>query len=169
MNGTKKDRKFITYNALEIAFRKLKMPNSGSIARLLLECFLEDGGRLQAGKVVARGICEEGKFSFWRDEMVKTGWLVWSPSQADKGHYFAGKKIIPYLNKEKMASKEIVTKDEVLSKNEVATKLEVQVLREEIHQVRNSMEKIYDQLGLGPVDPPGYSKLVNHTDSNKIN
>lgn len=149
MNGTKKERKYTVYNALEIALRKLKMPNSGSVARVLLECFLEDGGRLQAAKVVARGICEEGKFSLWRDELVKNNWLVWSLSQMDKGHYHSGKKLLPYVNKEKLASREIVTREDILPKEEIATKMELQQTQNELEAVKERLSKVEDAIERG--------------------
>lgn len=121
--GTK-ERRFKVYNALEVTLRRGKVEKAGAVATLLLECFVEDSGRLQSSKVVARGLCEEGKFTAWRDEMVKNGWLVWSQYQSDKGQYFAGKKLGPYLNKEK-ASEEVITRREILPKETIATKDEL--------------------------------------------
>ena len=142
MDGTKKrERKYKNYNALEIALRKSQTQYAGATATLLLECFLEDNGRLQASKVVARGICEEGSFSNWRNEMLKNGWLVWSQNQTDKGQYFAGKKLISYINKEKLSSREIVTRDEVASKNEVESlKERMNRIEEVVQELKKSME-----------------------------
>lgn len=149
MDGTKKERKYTVYNALEIAFRKSKISNSGSVARVLLECFLEDGGRLQASKVVARGICEEGKFSVWRDELVKNNWLVWSLNQIDKGHYHAGKKLLPYINKEKLASREIVTRSDILPKHEIASKIELMNTQKELDAVKERLAKVEEAIERG--------------------
>lgn len=162
-------RKFRTYNALLQALRRSGVKDSGTTSTLLLEAFIENEGRMLASKVGALGLCEEGKFRDWRKELIDKQWIKWSETQMDKGQYHPGKKLISYINKEKSAQKELVTKDEVLSKNEAATKIEVQVLRDEINQVRNSMEKIYDQMGLGPVDPPGYSKLLTHASAKTAN
>ncbi len=133
------ERKFSQYLALSSALRRAKVPNYGACATLLLECFLEDAGRLQASKVIARNVCEDSCFSQWRNEMIKGGWLVWNLNQHDKGQYFSGKKLIPYLNKEKFSSKEIATKDDV-----VATRDEVVATRDEVADLRfqvNSHEK----------------------------
>lgn len=162
-------RKFHSYKALSESLRRAKIDKYGLVSTLLLEAFLENDGRVLAAQVVARGICDEGKFRDWRKELIDKEWLKWSEIQADKGQYFPGKKLITYINKEKISIKEIVTKDEVLSKNEAATKVEVQVLRNEIHQIKDSMEKIYDKMGLGPVDPPGYTKLLTHAEAKKTN
>lgn len=154
-----KNRKFKVYNALQLALRKGQVPNHGSTATLLLECFIEDSGRLQASKAVSRSVCQEGKFSSWRDEMIKEGWLVWSQNQSDKGQYFAGKKLIPYLNKEKLATKEIATRDEIITRDEVPSKQEFDALRDKVEKIEASMKEIYENLELGEPDPPLYKKL----------
>lgn len=115
------DRRFKVYKSLTEALRRAKVESSGTVATLLLECFMEDSGRLQSSKVIARGLCEEGKFTAWRDEMVKNGWLTWSQHQSDKGQYFAGKKLAPYLNKEK-SSEEVITRKDIIPKEHIATK-----------------------------------------------
>lgn len=164
-----KNRKFKVYNALQLALRKGKIPNHGSTATLLLECFIEDSGRLQASKVVSRDVCQEGKFSTWRDEMIKEGWLVWSQNQSDKGLYFAGKKLIPYLNKEKLATKEIATRDEIITRDEVPSKREFDALRDKVEKIEASMKEIYENLDLGEPDPPLYKKLKEKSDKTLMN
>jgi hypothetical protein len=176
MNGTNnaikdgiKERRFKTYNAMEIALRKIKMRKPGAVATLLLEAFLEDGGRIPASKAVSREICNEGEFSAWRKQLIEKGWLIWSESQSDKGLYFPGKKLMPYVNKEKFLSREIVTKEEVLSKDQAATKRELEAVKKKldatearVSTIENSMKKIYKNLDLGEPDPPGYNKLHVH-------
>lgn len=132
-----KERKFRHYNALEVALRRSGMKKAGAVATLLFELFLEDGSRLQSTRVVSHGICDEGCFTKWRDEMIKGGWLVWSNNQSDKGIYFAGKLLIPYLNKERMATREIVSRDEVLIKGEAASKTEVEVVAKDLADERD--------------------------------
>jgi len=131
------ERKFSQYIALSSALRRAKVPNYGACSNLLLECFLEDGGRLQASKAVAKKVCEEGRFSHWRDEMIRGGWLLWNQTQNDKGQYFSGKKLMPYLNKEKIFSKEIATKEEVS-----ATRDEVADLRAQLNSHEERFTKI---------------------------
>jgi hypothetical protein len=135
------ERKFLQYLALSSALRRAKVPNYGACTTLLLECFLEDNGRLQASKAIARRVCEEGSFSNWRNDMIKKGWLVWSQSQTDKGQYFAGKKLISYVNKEKISSKEILTRDEAASKNEVEDlKERMNRIEEVVQELKKAME-----------------------------
>lgn len=153
------DRKFTVYKSLAEALRRSKVESSGTVATLLLECFVEDRGRLQASKVISRGICEEGKFSYWRDEMVKNGWLAWNISQMDKGQYSPGKRLITYLNKEKIATKEIVTKDEIVTRDEVPSKEDFEQLKDKVSKIEASMKEIYEALELGEPDPPLYKKL----------
>lgn len=158
-SNARKTRKFKTYNAVDCALRKQGFKKSGLIATLLLEAFLEDNGRLLASKVTVRGVCEEGKFRDWRKELIDKGWLIWSEKQDDKGQYYSGKRLIPYLNREKLSSKEVVTKEEVLSKHEAATKAELQEVKERLSKVECGVEEIYKKLNLGEPDPPHYKKL----------
>lgn len=153
------DRKFMVYKSLAEALRRAKVVSSGTVATVLLECFVEDRGRLQALKVVSRGICEEGKFSHWRDEMVKNGWLAWNLNQVDKGQYSPGKRLISYLNKEKLATKEIATRDEIITRDDVPSKEEFEVLKDKVSKIEASMKEIYESLELGEPDPPTYKKL----------
>ena len=157
--GTK-DRKFAVYNALEVALRRCKIEKAGATSTLLLETFLEDGGRLKASKVYSRELCEEAHFMVWRKLLIQKEWLVWSESQADKGQYHPGKKLIPYINKEKIAQKEIVTKDEVPSKADFNTlKQELSDTKNRVTTIEESMKSVYSKLKLGEPDPPHYSKL----------
>ena len=133
--------KFRSYNALQLALRRSGVVNSGSVATLLLECFLENGGRLQATKVVCRGICEEGKFSLWREEMVKLDWLLWSASQADKGIYFPGKRLNHYLNSEKIFSRDLVTRDDIIPKEDIATKKELESVKNRLSVLEKAIDK----------------------------
>jgi hypothetical protein len=150
------DRKFSVYKALAEALRRARVDSSGAVATLLLECFLEDNGRLQASKAIARRVCEEGSFSNWRNDMIKKGWLVWSQSQTDKGQYFAGKRLISYVNKEKISSRELATRDEVASKSDF------EELKERVSTIEQSMKTVYAALDLGETDPPLYGKLQKH-------
>lgn len=170
------DRKFRVYKALSEAIRRSKLPSYGAISTLILEAFLEDSGRLIASKVVSRGLCQEGEFSSWRKQLIDKGWLIWSEAQSDKGQYFPGKKLMPYINKEKLASKEIVTKDEVLSKADAATRVELEVVKKKldatearVSTIEDSMKKLYKKLDLGEPDPPGYRKLHANLISVKSN
>jgi hypothetical protein len=156
MSDSRKERRFKVYQSLLLALKRAGVGSHGCTATLLLETFLEDNGRLQASKVVSRRICEEGAFSNWRNDMIRNGWLVWSSNQTDKGQYFAGKKLIPYLNKEKISSRELATRDEVASKSEF------EELKERVSTIEQSMKTVYAALDLGETDPPLYGKLQKH-------
>jgi hypothetical protein len=142
MSDGTKSRKYKTYNALQLLLSRSGIEKSGAVATLLLETFVEDGGRLPASKVVARGICEEGKFVSWREGMIRSGWLVWSQTQADKGQYFVGKKLARYVNKAKEETKEFVTRDEVLHKSQAASKAEVSELRDDVQDLKAQVHEI---------------------------
>lgn len=117
-----KGRKFTTYNALMLAMRRAKVPMFGAHATLLLETFTELDGRLLASTVYARGLCDEKQFRDWRKNLVDKGWLIWNENQNDKGVYFPGKKLMPYINKE------------LLSREQVATRSSVEKVREDLSQ-----------------------------------
>lgn len=142
MSDRSASRKFMTWNAAQLALRKQKVPAHGGTATLLLEAFLEDSGRLTASKVVTRGLCNEGEFSSWRKQLVDKGWLIWSETQNDKGQYYPGKKLMRYINKEKIISREVVTKDEVLSKAEAATKEELQELKVRMSRIEEVVQEL---------------------------
>ena len=74
-----------------------------------------------------------------------------------------------YINKEKIASKEIVTKDEVLPRAEAATKVELEAVKSKLDAIEQSMKKVYDKLELGETDPPGYGKLHDRIIAVKAN
>lgn len=136
------NRKFKNSEPLRLALLRSKIEHSGAASTLLLEAFIEDSGRLTASKVVSRGLCQEGEFSQWRRKMVDGGWIVWSEIQSDKGQYFPGKKLIGYINKEKVSSKEIVTKDEVIPKEEAATKAELQELKIRMNRIEDAVAEL---------------------------
>lgn len=163
-------RKFHSYKALSESLRRAKIDKYGLVSTLLLEAFLENEGRVLAAQVVARGICEEGKFREWRKELIDKEWIKWSETQMDKGQYFPGKKIINYINKEKIASKEMATKDEVPSKAEFNTlKQELSDTKNRVTTIEDSMKKVYSKLKLGEPDPPGYGKLQQHLTKEETN
>lgn len=159
MHGTK-ERRFKTYNAMEIALRKSGMQKPGAVSTLLLEAFLEDGGRLPASKSVARGVCKEGEFGQWRKALIEKGWLQWSESQQDKGQYFPGKKLMPYVNKEIIAQKEIATRESVEQvRAEKADRSELEVTRQRLEATNRALAEIAEsvreiQEALIPPDTP---------------
>ena len=170
----KADRKFTQYIAVSSALRRANVLNYGVCATTLLEAFLEDSGRITASKVVARKICNEGEFSMWRKQLIEKGWLIWNETQSDKGQYFPGKKLMSYINKEKIASKEIVTKDEVLPRADAATRVELEAVKRKldatevrVSTMEKSMEKLYKKMDLGETDPPNYGKLHIHLSNNE--
>jgi hypothetical protein len=144
-----KKRAYVVYQSLRKALERSGVLGGGATATLLFETFLEDSGRLLASKVISRGLCVEGEFGKWRRELIDRGWLVWSETQPDKGCYAPGKKLIYYINKEKLSQKEIVTRDQVLMKEEAATRDEVQDLKARM----NRIEEVVNQLQIAVLPP----------------
>ena len=123
-----KKRKYDTYPALMMSLKRSKVVSHGACATLLLDSFIENSGRILASQVVARGVCKEGEFKAWRKSMCEKGWLQWSANQPDLGQYHPGKKLIKYLNREKLENEEIATVREMRqADNEVKAELRAEM------------------------------------------
>ncbi len=113
----KRVRKFGIYNALEVALRRAGFDKTGVLTTLLLETFLENDGRLTALSVEKVGLCEKSKFKEWREPLMKAGWLQYDYEYAKatrKGSvHQPGKKLVPYLNKEKLQKHSLVTETQL--------------------------------------------------------
>lgn len=148
--GTKKatkERRFLCYNALEVSIRRSGVLSPGAVATLLLEAFLEDNGRISASKVVARGLCKEGEFWLWRKTLIEKGWLQWSEAQQDKGQYFVGKKLMPYVNKEIIAQKEIATRESVEQvRAEKADRSELEMTKQKLEATSSKLDATSSKL-----------------------
>jgi hypothetical protein len=142
-----KNRAFSVYQALRKALERSSVTQAGSTSTLLLEAFLEDNGRLSASKTVSRGLCNEGEFWLWRKMLVEKGWIQWSEAQHDKGQYFPGKKLMPYVNKEILAQKEIATRESVEQvRAEKADRSELEVTRQKLEATSSKLEATSSKL-----------------------
>jgi hypothetical protein len=140
-NTMKVNRKFQHGMALRMALQRQKMPNSGAIATFLLESFLENDGRLLASTVYARGLCDEKQFRDWRKNLIDKQWIIWCETQTDKGVYFPGKKLMPYINKEKIAQKEIATRESVEKvRSDLDSKIEKKADRSELLETKQKLD-----------------------------
>ena len=143
----KTDRRFSCWNSVQLALKRADVPNHGSVATLLLETFLEDNGRLPASKAGARGLCKDGEFWLWRKTLIEKGWLQWSEAQQDKGQYFPGKKLMPYVNKEILAQKEIATRESVEQvRAEKADRSELEMTKQKLEATSSKLEATSSKL-----------------------
>jgi hypothetical protein len=134
-------RKFHQSMALRMALSRSGCKESGTLSTLLLESFLEDDGRLLASKVYARGLCDENEFRKWRKLLIDKEWLVWSERQDDKGLYYPGKKLVSYINKEKILQKEIATKENIdRVKDDLSEAIHSKADRSELEETRKQLE-----------------------------
>lgn len=71
--------------ALAYELEKDGFANAASVATLLIEAFrfAANNGRIFAHECVKAGVCKDGRFQVWRDELVKKGWLCWNKVEAD--------------------------------------------------------------------------------------
>lgn len=125
-------RAFTGYKTVESALRRDGFSRPGALATVLLQMFLEREGEIRSTNFVSRTICDEGEFSILRRKLIEKRWIIWNESQTYKARCFPGKRIIPFLNREKIASEELVTKKDIIPKN---------VLEEEL---RNTKAKLSD-------------------------
>jgi|GEM_PF-3335533 len=162
-DGTK-TRKFSTYNSLQLVFSRAKFQLSGVLATLLLEMFIEHDGRMLASTVYARGLCEEKKFREWRKNLIDKGWLIWSESQEDRGVYYPGKKLLPYINKEKISQKEIATRESIEKlRTDLDAKIDAKADRSEVQDLKARMakfEEIARRLEAATGDPITTEKIA---------
>jgi hypothetical protein len=160
-----KNRKFVTWNAAQLALRKMGVPFHGAVATLLLEAFLENDGRLLASTIYARGLCEEKQFREWRKNLIDKQWLIWCETQTDKGVYFPGKKLILYINREKLAQKEIATRESVEKvQSTLFAKIETKADRSELEDLKKRMthfEKLAQRLEAATGDPITIEKIAD--------
>ena len=141
MGSRLSSRKFSVYNSLEKVLRRSGVGQSGATSTLLLETFLDHDGRLLASAVYARGLCNEKQFREWRKNLIDKGWLLWNESQNDKGVYFPGKKLMPYINKEILAQKEIATRDSVEKvRAEKADRSELEETKKKLEATSSKLE-----------------------------
>lgn len=163
-NGTKV-RKYSNYNRIQQVLARAKFQMSGVLATLLLETFIEHDGRLLASTAYARGLCEERQFREWRKNLIEKGWLVWNESQSDKGIYFPGKKLISYINKEKIAQKEIATRESVEKvRSDLNSRIDTKADRSEVLELKARMAKFEDiarRLETATGDPITINKIAD--------
>jgi hypothetical protein len=165
MSSGTKSRKFSNYNRLQQVFARAKFQSSGALATLLLETFIEHDGRLLASTVYARGLCDEKQFRDWRKNLIDKQWLIWCETQTDKGVYFPGKKLITYINKEKIAQKEIATRESVEKvRSDLSTKIDTKADRSELEDLKKRMthfEKLAQRLEAATGDPITIEKIAD--------
>lgn len=154
-------RRFSTYKALECALRRGKYSRPGVLATHLLETFLEKNGEFRSDVLVADGACKPGQFTSLRRKLIRDGWVIWSEHQTYKARYFAGKKMIKYINTEKTTSCEVATMEDLSS---LATKTEVVALQKRVHKLEQVIENgITQYLADNPPDNASRRAKVRKT------
>lgn len=169
--GRKTTRKYGVYNALEIALRKSGVIAPGKVASLLLDSFLQNEGVITKYNVEKAGLCETEGFKTWREPLIKAGWLQYDFAYAKaikKGSiHQPGKLLIPYLNKEKMKSKELATQDDIrrvdykIAVNEQQNEMKLESLRSELDGVKELVKMIISRLD----DPYTEEKFVDYSNN----
>lgn len=146
-------RTFRVYKILTQTLARNQLKNPGITATLLLECFVCNDGQLRAGLVVERGLCEEGKFSEWRKELISKGWLIYV--DGEYARHKPGAKLVKYLNKEKLSRGVVVNTEELFSvkkefeKKHMQTEHELEKAKKDILELKESVRKLIEKH-----DPP---------------
>ena len=136
-------RKFKVYNSLRMTLSRSKIALPGKVATLLLEVFLEQNGFLKADMAVERGLCKKGEFSLWRDELQKKGFIFFQYEGPGTSHR-PGSRLNEYLNKEKLANREIVVREDLNAfpkKDEVPSRQEFEEMKERMAALERAMQK----------------------------
>ena len=164
------NRTYAQYKSLLAALRRSKFTSPGVLAGLLLEAFIERGGRIYAADVVEKGLCTDGQFRSWRSHMVETGWLTYDTSKVTNMQYSihsTGPKLTAYvarefeqLNRKKLQKAEVATKEDLHGLEE---RFESKyVTRTEFEAMKEIMLAYYEEHKLGPLDPPDYTVGRSH-------
>ena len=122
------NQRFTEWDKLRKALARSDVRESGKVATVLLEVFLERGGKLKVTMCREKGFClESGEFSDWRYFLRDKSWLSYDSDREGKiARYYPGIKLAPYINREKQSRFEIATKNEL---DLVQTSLEIAIER----------------------------------------
>ena len=143
------------YTLLAKSLARAGIENSGTLANLLLETFVCNSGELHAGLAVERGLCKEGAFAKWRNDLIHKGWIMWTAGNYSR--HEPGAKLVKYINKEKLTKREIATMRDVhglsdklaQTREEMATKEELAKVREEVRDLKQVVTDM-----IAEFDPP---------------
>lgn len=154
-----------TYVNLRRSLKSSGFDKSGTTATLLLNTFIHNSGALKAGQVVALGLCEEGGFKNWRDNLVKAGFLQpWS--HGDYSRHHCGPNLLKYVNEAKLLLSEVASRRELEAleiankKDFESTRTEVEKLRKELREETAALRKMIE-IHIQATNPPVNDEKVD--------
>lgn len=139
-------RRYMSYNGLELKLRRDGIEKAGTVATLLLDCFVLADGILKAKTVESKKLCLPNKFKLWRKNLIEKEWLV--HEDGNYSRHFPGKKLLRYINKEKIDGKELATTYEVEKKvKELAdeTSKEFRDVKKELSELRMAIDSLINE------------------------
>ena len=136
--------KFSQYENVRKALSRSGIKNQGAIATILLQTFVERNGKMKAEDVYAKKLCAPGKFKEWRKTLINKDWIIFELEDQKFSRYRPGRKLIPYLNREKLENQEIATKDDINRVADTTDKIE--------HRL-SALEKVVAGM-MAKYDPP---------------
>lgn len=143
---------FKSYHGLLQALHRQKVMNPGIVATTLLEVFIHMNGDMKASFIQGKGLCEPGKFTEWRENLIKKGWLSYTIGAYSR--HQPGPKLIKYINKEKSFSCELASIPDVQNlvskaREEMATKEELAQVKERVSLLEEAVKNMIEEF-----DPP---------------
>ena len=145
-------RKYVTYKKLAEALKRNDISRYGKVATLLLDTFVYGDGELKASRVISDGLCHEGKFNLWRQDLVRNGWISHCPKSYSKHN--VGPKLLKYVNEEKIKTKSIATTDQLTSL-ELSTQGKMDKLEARVNKLEQVQSRIVEF-----IDPPTNDKKL---------
>jgi thymidylate synthase len=142
-------RKYRCYKLLSQALDRDGVKYPGKVATLLLDTFINGNRKIYRQDLETREILTKTEsFLTWRTEITQRHWLIFE-QQEKHSIYSPGPKLLKFLNKEKLGSKEVATIDDLLKVNNenkeilqtktVATVDQLEELRAELEKYKHGL------------------------------
>ena len=156
------NKKFAEWDKLRRALVRSKgIDSPGKVATILLETFVEQNGKLRVSMCRERGLClNGGDFYEWRRLLKEKDWLSYDTDGDGKLiRYFPGRRLVPYVNREKLKFEIATTHDlhalEIKANEKFVSKEEYQQLEKRIKQAEEAISNLIETL-----DPPSGPEKV---------
>lgn len=166
-----KTRKYGCYKTLSQALSRDEITHPGKVATLLLDTFVLGDRKIYRKDLETRQILKEtDSFKTWRSEICQKHWLVFEHSDI-QSTYAPGMKLIKFINREKMHSREIASLKDIVQVNEenkkilktktVATVDQLEELRAELEKYKHGLRAAIERWN-PPHDEEKENELCNY-------
>ena len=145
-------KKYQCYYAIMKSLKTSGFAYPGKLGTYLLDTFLENEGQIKSVRVYELGLCSEDQKEFrdWRKKLCDKGWLDFVIENNKSVTYKPGKKLLKYVNREKIATHELATKNDLFSHTKpIKEELDKKADKSELEELRKAMKRV-----LNIIDPP---------------